>query len=175
MRAKKGKSAMATWFTSDHHFDHKRIIELCNRPFSSVEDMNEHMIIEWNSVVSDEDIVYHLGDFSKYHQDKFLKELKGIKHLVRGNHDWNLSDEWASVNDLIDIRVDDKMVTLCHYAMKTWNASHYGSLHLFGHSHGKMPGTSQSCDVGVDCWGFRPISLDQAIRRMKNEDVGCRP
>ena len=55
---------MALFFTSDTHFDHARIIELCNRPFSSVEEMNETMIERWNARVKPHDVVWHLCDFT---------------------------------------------------------------------------------------------------------------
>ena len=51
------------YFTSDTHFRHSRIIELCNRPFGDVEEMNEVMIANWNRVVGKDDIIFHLGDF----------------------------------------------------------------------------------------------------------------
>ena len=43
------------YVTSDTHFNHKNIIEYCNRPYSSVEEMNKAIIDNWNSVVKDED------------------------------------------------------------------------------------------------------------------------
>ena len=49
---------------ADHHFHHENIIKYCNRPFKSAEEMNSYMIHKWNSVVSEKDIVYHLGDFA---------------------------------------------------------------------------------------------------------------
>lgn len=50
------------FFTSDTHYNHANIIKLCNRPFSSANEMNEALIANWNSVVEPTDIVFHLGD-----------------------------------------------------------------------------------------------------------------
>lgn len=77
------------WFTSDLHFDHRNIITYCNRPFSSVEEMNEVLVQRWNSVVSESDHVYCLGDFSLSRRSvqAFTLRLNGIKTLVAGNHD----------------------------------------------------------------------------------------
>ena len=81
---------MAIFFTSDTHFSHNRIIELCNRPFKSVSHMNEALIAKWNSVVSPTDTVYHLGDVALGSLDTWdgaLSRLNGHKVLVIGNHD----------------------------------------------------------------------------------------
>lgn len=77
------------YFTSDHHFSHKNIIQLCNRPFNSVEDMDEEMIRRWNSVVGEQDTVYYLGDFSLSIKPVkgYVKRLNGYKILIAGNHD----------------------------------------------------------------------------------------
>lgn len=52
------------WFTSDLHFGHRNIIQFCNRPFKSVEEMDETLIDNWNSVVKPNDLVFNLGDFA---------------------------------------------------------------------------------------------------------------
>jgi calcineurin-like phosphoesterase family protein len=69
------------------HFNHANIIKYCNRPFNSVEEMNETMINNWNNIVSDQDIVYHLGDVFIGGNPELLYNLKGRKRLVVGNHD----------------------------------------------------------------------------------------
>lgn len=153
------------WFTSDHHFGHKRIIELANRPFTSVEEMDETMIDRWNKVVAPGDLVYHLGDFAFADHTPYLGRLKGQKRLILGNHDHSnrvkAAKGWATVDSLLHITMPDKTpVVLCHYAMRVWSRSHHGAIHLYGHSHGNLAGDSQSCDVGVDCWAFEPVALD---------------
>lgn len=158
---------MTIWFTSDHHFGHARIIEMAKRPFSSVEEMDEEMIRRWNAVVSRGDLVYHLGDFAFAEHDPYLNRLNGQKHLILGNHDhsnrWKKARGWQTVDELRHIKHEGEAppIVLCHYGLRVWNRSHYGALHFYGHSHGSLPGDHQSCDVGVDCWGFKPVTLDE--------------
>ena len=79
------------WFTSDTHFFHENIIFLNNRPYKSVQEMNEDLIHKWNTVVGLNDIVYHLGDVgmkcSPERLNLLLKRLNGKIHLIKGNHD----------------------------------------------------------------------------------------
>lgn len=78
------------YFTSDLHIYHTNVIKYCNRPFNSVEEMNEALVNNWNSVVGLDDVVYCLGDFSMAIRpvEAFTKRLNGIKYLIPGNHDW---------------------------------------------------------------------------------------
>ena len=78
------------YFSSDHHFYHANIIKLCNRPFSSVVEMNETMVRRWNETVSPDDTVYYLGDFSLAFRpvELFTYRLNGNKFLIPGNHDF---------------------------------------------------------------------------------------
>lgn len=81
---------MATWFTADTHFGHERIIELCNRPFKSVEEMNEALVDRWNARVTDQDVVWILGDLALGKIDDslvYVAMLNGDKRLIPGNHD----------------------------------------------------------------------------------------
>lgn len=76
--------------TSDLHFFHANIIELCKRPFTNVEIMNECLIENWNAKVEKDDLVIYCGDFALCAADNFdsvIHRLNGRKVLVKGNHD----------------------------------------------------------------------------------------
>ena len=77
------------YFTSDTHFGHANIIKFCNRPFKNVEEMNQKLIENWNSVVGPNDLVFHLGDFAFGGQPlwRYIREqLNGNIILIKGNH-----------------------------------------------------------------------------------------
>jgi len=78
------------YLTSDLHIFHTNVIRYCNRPFNTVEEMNEALVANWNFVVDVDDSVYCLGDFSMAARpvETFTKRLNGIKYLVPGNHDF---------------------------------------------------------------------------------------
>ena len=80
-----------TYFIADTHFGHENIIKYCNRPFNTKEEMNSHMIKEWNSIVKQDDVIYVLGDFALMMSREQIKEiinlLNGYKILIMGNHD----------------------------------------------------------------------------------------
>jgi len=177
------------FFVGDTHFSHRNVIKYCNRPFEDANEMNETLIKNWNAVVTKSDIVYHLGDvaFEKdiEKRDKILSRLHGEKHLIWGNHDKMLKTtgwqkHFHSAADLRGITVpyqkDDRIVNqhivMCHYAMRVWDRAHYGTVHLYGHSHGTLPDdpNSLSLDVGVDNWNYTPVSLEQIMEVMSKKN-----
>lgn len=161
-----------TWFTSDTHFGHAAIIRLCGRPFSDVAEMDSALVEAWNSRIGPGDAVWHLGDFSYRNAQSaqsYLTRLNGQKHLIHGNHDSAEAREapgWASSQTMAEITADGHRLVLLHYGMRVWPRSHYGSIHLYGHSHGQLSGDHQSLDVGVDCWGYQPVSLSEIRERL---------
>lgn len=171
-------------FTSDTHWGHNNIIRYSNRPFASVEEMNEALIANWNAVVKYDDVVYHLGDFAFLPYDKLkqiARRLNGTKHFIRGNHDKEIdrhktdllnSKTFASIQDYYELKHDGQMICLFHYGQRVWNKSHHGSIMLYGHSHGSLPPFGKSVDVGVDCKEitpeYRPVSFDEVMAYMKN-------
>lgn len=81
---------MQQFFTSDHHLGHVNILKYQpNRAYLDIEQMNEALVTAWNSVVTEQDTVYCLGDMS-YKADtlrRYLRRMCGTKILIVGNHD----------------------------------------------------------------------------------------
>ena len=165
------------FFTSDLHIHHANIIKYCQRPFNSVEEMDNAIINNWNSVVAQDDSVWVLGDFTMSNDkiliNRTLSRLNGNKYLVLGNHDspaCKFSGFWSEVHELTHISVERETLVLCHYAMRVWYKSHHGSWHLYGHSHGSLSEENNlSFDVGVDAWGYTPVSFNQIAQKMANK------
>lgn len=171
-----------TFFTCDQHWGHAKSIQYSNRPFSSVEEMDEVMIDNWNKVVGPDDRVYHLGDLTLGSDAmKYIRRLRGHLHILEYgfHHDkrWlkerhkRMSPMWSSLNGLVffepPVLVLEHMISvpivLCHFPFETWDRMHYGSFHLHGHSHGNLPQVPRRLDVGVDVHNFTPISLEEVI------------
>lgn len=157
------------YFSSDSHHGHYNIIKYCNRPFTTVEEMDETIINNFNEVIMPNDTLYFLGDFSFGPQAPFRERINcNHIHLIRGNHDRQVQyNLFESVKDLNEYRGSGISIVLCHFAMRVWNKKHHGSWHLFGHSHGTIEDFDLSFDCGVDTNNFMPYSLDDVVKRME--------
>lgn len=184
------------WFTSDQHFGHENIIRYCNRPFATVEEMDNRMIIYWNAVISPGDRVFHLGDFTlNADAQQYFRYLNGHITVIPGDHDWRWMrqhyeqrDELHSKDDLVELGMPlytletslpfydrEVAITLCHYAMRSWPRSHYNSWHLHGHHHagghytdtGERRFPGKVLNVCADWHNFYPVSLDEVVDYMK--------
>ncbi|TXM73728.1 metallophosphoesterase [Methylobacterium sp. WL69] len=178
-----------TLLTADSHFGHKSVLSPRfnnQRPFASIDAHDEALIAAWNAVVRPDDIVWHLGDFahkcSPNHAASVFSRLRGKKFLVRGNHDQGLGDRlpWdGPVVDVMRVQVQDpgmvapQQVWISHYAHRVWPGMHRGHLHLYGHSHGSLPGSRNSLDVGVDCWEWAPVRLTDIQQRLAETSAVC--
>jgi calcineurin-like phosphoesterase family protein len=133
---------MRTFLISDTHFFHNNILTFKKssgeplRPFSSVEEMNETMVDNWNRVVSKNDKVYHLGDvaFRNASSLSILDRLNGDKVLVKGNHDIHKSSAYLKYfRDIRAYHVLDKIL-LAHvpvhpFSLSRWKGQVHGHLH----------------------------------------------
>jgi calcineurin-like phosphoesterase family protein len=172
---------MTVFFTSDTHYGHKNIIKYSNRPYKTVEEMDETLIKNHNSVVKPDDKVYHIGDVAFRKDLGLLSRLNGTQYLIFGNHDYDraqLSKYFFMMHDYLEIKVADpeahhgkQHIVLFHYSMRVWNKSHHGSWQLYGHSHGTLYDDPNllSMDVGVDPRGYFPISYEQVKAHMKTK------
>lgn len=175
---------MKKYYISDTHFGHANIIKLNNRPFSDVEEMDNIMIRNWNETVTDEDIVYILGDFCFTKKglmpDRYINRLNGKKVFILGNHDQIIGKDKnypgiESVYNYLEIqdttRKSRYRVILFHYPIAEWNGYFRGSIHLYGHIHNNMKNDAYKVmqsikgayNVGADILGFRPRTLEEVI------------
>jgi len=130
-----------TWFISDTHFGHKNILEYEPeaRPFSSLEEMHETMIERWNSVVSTNDVVYHLGDFAfGKHNIKIAARLNGKKRLVLGNHDTYPTADYLEYFDKLYGCVFWERRVLSHIPVHPNGLGTRWMLNIHGHLHSKL-------------------------------------
>ena len=132
------------YYISDMHFGHKNVIMYDKRPFSSVEEMENEMINRWNSVVTNKDTVYVLGDFSWYKEEKTLEildRLNGKIVLIKGNHDRispKIARKLYGKCDYLEVNDNGTRVVLCHYPMPFWNGQFRDTVHLYGHVHNSI-------------------------------------
>ena len=133
-------------YIADMHFDNEDIIAFDNRPFDSVEEMNETLITNWNRVVLPGDLTWILGDFCAGNAERwvwFLNRLNGRKALITGNHDnpdtvlavRGCFEDIAEYREILD---SERHVVLCHYPISAFHDHYFGWLHLYGHVHGSF-------------------------------------
>lgn len=171
------------FFTADSHLGHANIIRYCNRPFDTIREHDNQLLKAANAIVKKGSICWVLGDFTlKQDARSYLDKLgDGEWHFLPGSHDkWMRS--FRPTKDRIRepglvilefSRKQDRpfVVVLCHYAMRQWDRSHYGSLHLYGHSHGDLEDYGRSTDIGVDSWLYQPIPLRTIIRYLGDRKI----
>ena len=156
-------------YISDYHIGHEKSIQYDSRPFASLDEMNDTIIKNWNSVVSNGDEVYVLGDFAWKNELalEVLRQLKGHKFLILGNHDRisaEIEKQFVWVKELKTIKDRDNYVVLCHYPIAHWEGADYGYIHLYGHVH-----------IGRDSDPFEEYAAKMRARGIPYEcyNVGC--
>lgn len=188
------------YFTSDNHFCHENVIRFCNRPFESVEDMNNGMIRRWNSTVGKDDTVIVVGDFcfgNSAERYNILQHLNGTKILVQGNHD--KGKQCPKGFDLmvreLTIDIAGYPVTVKHYPLRwPWyrriptkiyrklrripNPRYLdrmpvdrGQYHIHGHTHSKDKYNGNQIHVGVDAWDYRPVAINKIVAYIQSREA----
>ena len=167
-------------YTADLHFGHSNVIKFDNRPFADVDEMDRVMIELWNGRVQPDDTVYIVGDFcyrSEHAADWYLRQLKGHKILILGNHDGPIQNDpqalhyLEGVDKMMHVTDDGKQIQLCHYPIVEWNKYFNGSYHIFGHIHNRreeafeiMKKKDHALNAGCMINNYMPVSFKELAR-----------
>ena len=152
---------MNIFITADHHFNHKNIIAYCNRPFKTVEEMDNIMTEKWNNKVGKDDLVIHLGDFALGNKDKvgeIRKRLNGNIILIKGNHD-RVNEGFIVVRDSIQIG----NFLFSHRPIPKGEIPK-GCINVHGHIHEKE--SLSGINVSVEKTDYEPILFEELKKKM---------
>ena len=156
------------YITSDTWFGRPQILQIANRAFNDIEEMNSTLIKNWNKKVKNTDVVFHLGNFAwdPVTARKVLKKLNGIIYFLRGSQDAALAEvieEFPDVEfmDQSIVELVDFDAILCHYPLAVWNGKDSGTIHMHGHtvfSHKTNLTIESRFNVCTDFWGYSPVN-----------------
>ena len=169
------------FFTSDEHLNHNKPFIYEKRGFPSVAEMNAAILQRHNLVVDKKDTVVHIGDYAFGHPNQvfdFIQQLNGHHIFIPGSHDRWIKNQWLGrgsykhiwesgrvtvvfARDIWSRTVEGQHIVGCHYSMRTWPRSHYGSWLVYGPSHNGLPPLGKSVNVAVDLHDFYPVSFIQ--------------
>jgi calcineurin-like phosphoesterase family protein len=175
------------FYTADWHLGSHHVLEAFNRPFSSIERMNKSIISTCNNMApSKSDIVIHVGDFACFKKDrgkiglsenpnKILQNISSTFFNIEGNHDTN--NKVRSIGNYLRTTLGPFVdVSVSHYPSNDERAKGTflpGDIHLCGHVHNKWKyfidkeNQVLNINVGIDVWGYRPVSEDKLIDFIK--------
>ena len=132
------------YITSDTWFGRPQILQIANRQFDNIEEMNATLIKNWNKKIKKNDIVFHLGNFA-WDPITARKVLMTI-NLVSSQHIMELPD--------FD-------TVICHYPLSVWNGKDSGTIHIHGHTvfdHKTDLTIENRFNICTDFWGYSPIN-----------------
>lgn len=171
---------------SDPHFCHTNILKYCERPFDSIEHMNDSFIQNYNARVDPGDHTLWLGDafFANFEAAKSIMDrLHGTKEMVRGNHDRLSISQYLRMgfervhSRFVYSTFGDVPVIYSHYPSVVWA---YKSRHvnryppsgtedivIHGHTHSLDKIRGREIHAGVDAWGYGPATRDEISELVK--------
>ncbi len=166
---------------------------------ANIEEHDEKQISNHNERVTPQDVTVHAGDFCWYKKlaqaksergqcksaEEIIKRLNGAHIFIKGSHDaWlpsSVKYMWRKMVDVpylkdfgpgpqcVQVKQRKQFIVVCHYAMRRWERSHYGSWNLHGHSHGRLESIGLQHDVGADANNYYPVSLVDLVEIMKHK------
>jgi calcineurin-like phosphoesterase family protein len=200
MKFDKLMTSGTVWITSDTHYHHKNICRgvtnwrtqegkipvSSTRDFRDLDEMDSAIINNINSKVGQDDTLIHLGDvaFGGFDRlEQFLDRLicKNI-YLVLGNHDHHIKndrsfikDRFMSVQNYLEVNIEDENFVLCHYPLQSWHGLNKGVIHLHGHVHLSVQnkwGNGKRLDVGMDGNNMQPYKITEIVHMMDRREIG---
>lgn len=179
---------MKKFFTADTHFTTERTLDLTRRPFKDVHEMDEVIIKNINERMTEDDILYHVGDFGSY---GLVNRLNPKVVLICGNYEDNDIRDYfdgdfdnfktqlvfLGFSDVIpsELELEDLDVSLIHHPSQR----NYNKFTLFGHIHRAQMVKKNALNVGVDVHNYSPVSEEElsfwreAITKHYDNDVFC--
>lgn len=186
-KQKKKTPSGKVFVTSDWHLGHsgkepneaRSIIVMDNRPFETLEEMKQTLVNNWNTIINDNDEVYILGDLSFESPQKvneLLTNLKGIKHLIVGNHDEYLSSKkfdrtlFETITIASEVNYKGHKFVMSHYPMYVNDLPTRNIIALHGHTHKReMYHWNNTYNVGCMHYDYKPVNLDCFISKTKEQ------
>lgn len=196
------------WWSSDLHINHINICKSTTswtdsnrtRDFKSINQMNETIFNNINSLIKPDDHLFLLGDllFRFKRPEDYWKFFDRINcnniYIIYGNHDWidslldlyNYPDRRTGMRIIhpklkfqgyyLEILVNGRLICMSHYAFRVWNKSHHGSWMLYGHSHSTLPSQGKQLDVGIDSYynmfgEYKPFSYNKINKFMEHQPL----
>ncbi len=165
------------WFISDTHFGHSNMLKFKRddgtpvRDFKDTFEMDETMVQNWNSVVKDNDYVYHLGDVTFRYDGYFnniMSRLKGKKRMLVGNHDKlqnpNLFRWFEKVEYWKGFPKENFTIThVPHIIDKIRD----GEFNVHGHTHQTNEPDPRHINVCVEVRDYTPVHMDTILEEIK--------
>lgn len=160
---------------ADTHIDHTNIIEYCNRPFHTIEEMNETIINNWNETIKKDDIVFFLGDLTcgmnARPSDNILKKLNGEIYYILGNHDFLIKP--IKTYRFLILKKGRKEILLIHdpkHVPKSWK-----KWTIHAHHHNNHPKQfpflnkkNKHMNISIENTDYKPISLKKILELTKD-------
>jgi len=166
------------WFISDTHFFHDNTWKVFKdldgsplRPFTSTHEMNEQMVLNWNSVVAPHDYVYHLGDVTFRYDGEMhnlMHQLNGRKRLILGNHDKIKGNKLIDFFEKVELwkGFKDGNFTCSHIPLML-ESLRDGAFNVHGHVHNNSLKDPHYLNMSVEVNDYTPVHYDTIVERIK--------
>jgi len=161
------------FFISDTHLDHANIIRYCNRPFESVNEMNDFIVDRWNETIGKGDVVFFLGDMAYGRLSRktsyWLNKLNGNIIFVRGSHDRSRGIKFY---DRLILKYGGQRFLLVHNPQNV--PSDWKDWVIHGHTHNNKPEyplvnkKNKTINVSVELLDYKPLSMDGLLKLMSS-------